>query len=207
MIGLEINLCSGRGQFMNEKRAEFQKELSGQRASEVAKLGGERWKKLSDEEKAVYQKKYDAVKAKYDKDMAAFEEAGGVREKISRKGKDGKVKAKKARDPHAPKRPVGGAYGIYLAENREAIIKSLPKDHKITEIGKAAGAQWRALSEEAKNPYQQKFLQKQEEYKAAMEEYKKTHGPDVAEEDEEEEEEQEEEPAPKKRARLAKAGC
>ena len=64
------------GQFMNEKRAEFQKGLAGQRASEVAKLGGERWKKLSEAEKAVYQQKYEAAKEKYDKDLEAFDAAG-----------------------------------------------------------------------------------------------------------------------------------
>ncbi|OLP97435.1 High mobility group protein 1-like [Symbiodinium microadriaticum] len=186
------------GQFMNEKRAEFQKELPGQRASEVAKLGGERWKKLSETEKAVYQQKYEAAKEKYDKDMEAFEAAGGVKEKIARKGKDGKVK--KAKDPDAPKRPAGGAYGIFLAENRDKIIKTLPKGYKITEISKAAGVQWKALSEKEQKPYQEKYQKKNEEYKAAMEEYKKLHGKDVPVDDDEEEQE---EPA-SKRARLAK---
>ena len=187
------------GQFMNEKRAEFQKELAGQRASEVAKLGGERWKKLSEAEKAVYQQKYDAVKEKYQKDLEAFEAAGGVKEKIARKGKDGKIK--KAKDPDAPKRPAGGAYGVFLAENRDEIIKTLPKGYKVPDIGKAAGAKWKALSEKEQKPYQEKYQKKNEEYKAAMEEYKKLHGKDVPVDDDEEEE-----PA-SKRARLAKAGC
>ena len=184
---------------MNEKRAEFQKELAGQRASEVAKLGGERWKKLSEAEKAVYQQKYDAAKEKYDKDLEAFEAAGGVKEKIARKGKDGKIK--KAKDPDAPKRPAGGAYGVFLAENRDEIIKTLPKGYKVPDIGKAAGAKWKALSEKEQKPYQEKYQKKNEEYKAAMEEYKKLHGKDVPVDDDEEEE-----PA-SKRARLAKAGC
>jgi len=189
------------GQFMNEKRAEFQKELAGQKASEVAKLGGERWKKLSDAEKAVYQQQYEAAKEKYEKDLKAFEAAGGVREKIARKGKDGKVK--KAKDPDAPKRPVGGAYGVFLEENREAIVKTLPKGYKVTDIGKAAGAQWKTLSEKEQKPYQEKFQKKNEEYKAAMEEYKKLHGKNAPVDDEEEEEQE----PPSKKARLAKAGC
>ena len=64
-------------------------------------------------------------RAEFDKDLEAFEAAGGVKEKIARKGKDGKVK--KAKDPDAPKRPAGGAYGVFLAENRDEIIKTLPK--------------------------------------------------------------------------------
>ena len=182
------------GQFMNEKRAEFQKELPGQKASEVAKLGGERWKKLGESEKAVYQKRYEAAKAKYDEDLKAFEEAGGVKERVKRKGKDQDGKApKKQKDPNRPKKPAGGAYGIYLNENREAIKKSLPKDHKITDVSKKAGEQWKALSEAAKKPYQQKYEKKSQEYKAAMEEYKKTHGKDEAEEDGDDEEAEEEE--------------
>jgi len=174
------------GQFMNEKRAEFQKELVGQKASEVSKLCSERWKKLSDAQKAIYQKKYDAVKEKYQKDLEAFEKAGGVKEKVTRKGKDEKVKGKKVKDPDAPKRPGGGAYGVFLAENRDAIIKTLPKGYKVTEISKAAGAKWKALSEKEQKPYQEKYQKKNEEYKAAMEEYKKLHGKDAPVEDDEE---------------------
>ena len=124
-----------------------------------------------------------------------------MREKIARKGKDGKVK--KAKDPDAPKRPVGGAYGVFLEENREAIVKTLPKGYKVTDIGKAAGAQWKTLSEKEQKPYQEKFQKKNEEYKAAMEEYKKLHGKNAPVDDEEEEEQE----PPSKKARLAKAGC
>merc|ERR1711939_180988 len=115
-----------------------------------------------------------------------------------RKAREGKKK-----DPNAPKKPAGGGYGVFLAENRAAIVKSLPAGHKITDVAKAASQQWGALSEAAKKPYQDKFLKKQEEYAAALEEYKKNLGEDAEdddeeEEDEEEEEEEEEEPAPKK---------
>jgi len=72
---------------------------------------------------------------------------------------------------------------------------------RVTDISKAAGAKWKALSEKEQKPYQEKYQKKNEEYKAAMEEYKKLHGKDVPVDDDEEEE-----PA-SKRARLAKAGC
>merc|ERR1712139_192254 len=84
--------------------------------------------------------------------------------------------------------------GVYLAENRAAIVKSLPAGHKITDVTKAASTKWNALSDTAKKPFQDKFLKKQEEYKAAMEEYKKNLPAD-AEEDEEDEEDEEEEDA------------
>merc|ERR1712056_90192 len=117
-----------------------------------------------------------------------------------RKEKDGKKK----KDPNAPKKPAGGGYGVFMAENRERIVKSLPKDHKITDVSKAAGEEWKALSEEKKKPYLDKYEKRAAEYKAAMEEYKRTHGGEAEEcEDEEDEEanEEEEEESPKKKFR------
>merc|ERR1712050_383566 len=116
---------------------------------------------------------------------------------MERKAKEEK-RAKK--DPNAPKKPVGGAYGVFLAENRAKIVASLPKDHKMVDVAKAGGVQWKALSDAAKKPYEAKYQKKQEEYKKALEEYKKAN-PDAdadQEDDDEEEEEEEEKPAAKK---------
>jgi len=207
------------GIFISEKRPEYMKACAGKPVSAVTKMGGEAWKKLSDSEKAPYQKKYEEAKAKFDKDMAAFLEAGGEKTKGAtalRKERRMAKEGKKKKDPNAPKKPAGGGYGVFLAENRAKIVKSLPADHKMTDVGKAAGSQWKSLSDAAKKPYQDKFLKKQEEYKAAMEEYKKNlpedaedeedeENDDAEEEEEEEEEEEAESPPPKKKARKAGA--
>ena len=167
------------GIFLTEKRPEFTKACQGQKASAISTMAGEAWKKLSDAEKKPYQKTYEGVKTKFDTDMAAFLAAGGEKVKGSRalrsekrKAKEGKSKKKK--DPNAPKKPCGGAYPVFLAENRESIVKSLPKGHKMTDVAKAAGEQWKKLSAKAKKPYEDKYLKKKEEYEAAMIEYKKT---------------------------------
>lgn len=207
------------GIFANEKRAEFLEACKGQKACEVSKMSGEAWKKLTDAQKKPYQKKYEDVKAKFDKDMAAFLDAGGEKVKgiraqrtEKRKERDG---GKKKKDPNAPKRPVGGAFGIFLNENREKIIKSLPAgSNKSTDVSKAAGEQWKKLSAAAQKTYQEKYEKKKEEFEAAMEEYKKTLPADAGEEDEnddeeeeEEDEEEESEPSPKKGRKGAKAGA
>merc|ERR1719253_1151484 len=115
------------GQFTSEKRPEFAKVCHGQPVTAVTKLASENWKKLSDKEKEPYQKKFELAQAKFAKDMAAFLASGDVKEKGAaalrtekRKAKEGKLKKKK--DP----RPAGGAYGVYLSENRDKIVKSLP---------------------------------------------------------------------------------
>merc|ERR1712070_944542 len=193
-------------------RPEFMKACEGQPVSAITKLAGEKWKTIAAKEKDVYQKKYEAAKAQFDKDMAAFLASGGEKTKGAAALRTEKRKARegKKKDPNAPKKPAGGGYGVFLAENRASIIKSLPADHKMTDVGKAAGEKWRALSDAAKKPHQDKFLKKQGEYKAALAEYKKNlpedeeEDDDEEDEDEEEEEEEEEEPAPKK---VRKAGA
>jgi DNA-binding transcriptional ArsR family regulator len=185
------------GVFLAEKRPEFAKLCVGQPASAVSKMAGAAWGKLSDSQQAPYQKQYESKKAKFDKDMEAFLASGGEKAQIKRKGKEGK----KVKDPNAPKKPAGGGYGVFLAKNRAAIVKSLPADHKITDVSKAAGEQWRALSEAAKKPYNAEYLKKMEEYQKELAEYKKNLPEDAEEdedEDDEEEHEEEEQPAPKK---------
>jgi len=204
------------GVFSNEKRQEFMKLCQGQAVTAVSKLAGENWKKLSDKERVPYQTKYEAAKATFEKDMAAFLASGGVKAKGAaalrtekRKAKEGKKK----KDPNAPKKPAGGGYGAFLAENRAKIIQSLPAGHKITDVSKAAGTQWKALSDAAKKPYEATYQKKQAAYKTAMEEYKKNNPDptedeedDDEEEDEEAEDDEEEEKAvPKKKARKAGA--
>merc|ERR1712146_878603 len=111
------------------------------------------------------------------------------------------------KDPNAPKKPAGGAFGVWLAENRASITKSLPAGHKITDVTKAAGEQWKKLSDATKKPYEEKFQKKQAEYKAALEEYKKTLGEDAEEEEEEDQDEEKEETPepPAKKGRKAGA--
>jgi len=178
------------GIFLNENRAKFTKATAGQKASAVAQMAGAEWKTLSDEDKKPFQKKFEEVKAKFEKDMAAFKAAGGVVEK----GVLGKRKERregKKKDKNAPKKPTGGAYGQFLKEKREEIKKSLPGDHKITDVTKKAGEMWKKLDDTAKKPYEAKFQKAQEEYKKAFEEYKKNN-PEPEEDEEEDEDEDEE---------------
>merc|ERR1712196_136096 len=138
-------------------------------------------------------------------DMEAFKAAGGEVAKGIRALRTEKRKEKegKKKDPNAPKRPQS-AYSIFMSENREAILKSLPAGaNPITDVARKAGEQWKALSTAAKKPYEAKAEKLKAEYEKAVEEYKKTNGDDAADEDEEEEEEAEEKP--KKRARKAGA--
>eukprot|EP00929_Paragymnodinium_shiwhaense_P115025 TRINITY_DN83615_c0_g1_i1.p1 TRINITY_DN83615_c0_g1~~TRINITY_DN83615_c0_g1_i1.p1 ORF type:complete len:226 (+),score=104.47 TRINITY_DN83615_c0_g1_i1:95-772(+) len=208
------------GVFMNEKRADFLKKANG-KVTEVSKMGSVEWKKLTAEQKAPYEKLYATKKEKYEKDMAAFLAAGGVKQKGAaalraekRKAKEGKAPKK---DPNRPKKPTGGAYGQYLAENRAKVKATLPEGHKITDVTKKVGELWKKLPAAEKKPYEEKYKKASAEYTKAMEEYKKTlpnndkadeeeeEGDDGEEEEDDEEAEEEEEAPPPKKARPAAA--
>merc|ERR1712157_185236 len=131
----------------------------------------------------------------YEKAMEEFKNQGGVKApRKTKKNPEGKVKMK---DGNAPKKPVGGGYGVFLAEKREDIKKSLPADHKMTDVGKKAGEMWQQVSETDKKKYQEQFEEKMKKYKEEMGEYKKTKGAEVEEDGEEEEEVAEETPKKK----------
>merc|ERR1712048_632419 len=100
------------------------------------------------------------AQAQYEKDLAAFQAAGGVKgakRKEKKEAKDAKAakKAKKEADAASgkPKKLAGGAYGVYLSHHRDEIMKSLPADSKISAITKIGGERWKALSVIEKEKY------------------------------------------------------
>jgi len=159
----------------------------------VVKTAAAQWKDLPAEKKAPYEKNAAAAKAEYDTALASFKQMGG--EVVRKRKADKDAKPKKDKD--APKKPSGGGYGQFLAENREKIVKSLPTgSNVITDTAKAAGAQWKALSQDEKKPYEDKFAEKMKQFQAAMEEYKANQAA--------EKEEEEPNPTPKKAKKTEK---
>jgi len=61
-------------------------------------------------------------------------------------------KAKKNKDPDAPKKPVGGAYGCFMNANRAQFQKECPDS--ITGVAKLAGERWKNLPAAEKEKYE-----------------------------------------------------
>jgi len=161
----------------------------------VVKTAAAQWKDLAEGAKAPYEAKAATAKAEYDTALENFKQMGG--EVVRKRKADKEIKPKKDKD--APKKPAGGGFGVYLAENRQKIVKSLPAgSNATTDVSKAAGAQWKDLSGEEKKPYDEKFAQKMVEYKVAMDEYKAKNTA------QEEEEEDKPSPPPKKAKKTEK---
>lgn len=161
----------------------------------IVKTAAAQWKDLPVEKKAPYEKKAAAAKAEYNAALESFKQMGGEVVRKRKADKDAKPK----KDKNAPKKPAGGGYGQFMAENRDKIVKSLPSgSNVISDTAKAAGAQWKALSEDEKKPYEDKYNEKMKAYQAAMEEYKANKAA------EKEEEEEKPSPPPKKAKKTEK---
>ena len=82
---------------------------------------------------------------------------------------DDRVRLRRRRNPHLPKRPIS-AYAAYLRHARsEALAKSEDKNPR--EVLKELARMWRDLSDEAKQPFVQIAQKDKQRYKEAMEKY------------------------------------
>jgi len=157
--------------FLADRRASIEQDLGSKKGPDIARRAGELWKAVSEDVRKPFEEKAARLKAEYEAAMQEFKADGGV---VVRKSKKDKGDAKPKKDPDAPKRPAGGGYGVYLNEHREEIKKTLPADHKITDVSKAAGAKWKSLSETEKKKYDDKYQERKLEYDTALQEYKAT---------------------------------
>jgi len=127
----------------------------------VAKLIGEKWGTLSEEDKLPFKAMAAQDKKRYEEEMAKYEPTPGFE-------KGGKKRAKK--DPNAPKRPKS-AYFLYC-DTRRAKLKEENPEMKVSEVAKATGAEWQSLSEHEKKPFVDQAEALKAKYAAAMAEYK-----------------------------------
>jgi len=202
--------ASGYFLFTNSTREAVQKEIGSKAFGAVARMQSDRWKTMPEEEKAKYMKQAADGKAQYEKDLAAFKEAGGVAgqrrlDKKSAKQAKGDKAAKKESNADRPKQPAGGAYGVYVRKNRVEIAKSLPPGHKCTAVSKAAGELWKALSAEDKKPYEAGYQQHRAQYETDMKAWKEANAISADAKDDEEEEDDEQEKSSPQKAEAKKA--
>ncbi|KAJ3092032.1 hypothetical protein HK102_011380 [Quaeritorhiza haematococci] len=82
-----------------------------------------------------------------------------------------KTRKKRApKDPNAPKAPAP-PFLLYRAEMRDTLKQKYP-DLSNTELTKKMGELWRNLTEEEKQPYNDKFASARYEYASALDQYK-----------------------------------
>jgi len=123
---------------------------------ETGKVIGAQWKELSEEEKRPFLELAVERKA---------ESLDGMEEQP-------KKKAKKDKDPNAPRAPKTG-WNFYLEEQRRVLIEEKPASERIkpNDLSKVAGGQWKGMAEEEKRPYMELAQADKEHIATQVEKY------------------------------------
>ena len=66
---------------------------------------------------------------------------------------------KKEANADRPKKPAGGAFGVWLNKNRTEMQKSLPEGSLCTAVAPVASAIWKTMNEADKAPLNEEYLE------------------------------------------------
>ena len=132
--------------FCMEKRDTVKTDNPSMGGTEITTELGRLWKKLTDDEKDIYKKKYQEDKVRYDSELSNYEspdESSPTEKKT--------VKKSNKKTPTGPKRGLS-SYIFFCQENR-AVVKSDEPDFDAKEVTRELGRRWSALSDTDKEPF------------------------------------------------------
>ena len=164
--------------FSTVMRPKIKEESPDLAFGDIAKLIGKRYKELSDEDKAVYEKKAIKDKERYKIAMSNYtppDDSDDDDDNSKSKASKGK-KAKKKKDPNAPKRAMTAF--MYFSTAMRPKIKEESPDLAFGDIAKLIGKRFKALPDEDKVVYEEKAKKDKERYKNAMLKYNSKKGSD-----------------------------
>jgi hypothetical protein len=144
--------------YMKDNRAAIIRDNNNPPFLEVSKIGGTQWKALKPAQKAKYQTMAEKEKQRYATEMLTYVPSP-----------EDKKKKRKKKDPNAPKRPTS-AYIFYVNSRSERFRKEHP-ELKMTEVMKSFGAEWRALDDRSKKPFQDLAVKDKARYVAEKAKY------------------------------------
>ncbi|KAF2313434.1 hypothetical protein GH714_010980 [Hevea brasiliensis] len=186
--------------FSNERRTALLAE--GKNVLEVAKIAGEEWKNMTEEERRPYEEMAKKNKEKYMQELEAYkqkkdEEAMNLKreeeemlklqkqealqllrkkektENIIKKTKENRQKKKQQNaDPNKPKRPAS-SFLLFSKEARKCLMQERPGINNST-LNALISVKWKELGEEERLIWNAKASEAMEVYKKEMEEYNKS---------------------------------
>jgi len=123
--------------FSQSRREKLKSEKSSLPITEMGKLFGQEWKQLTPEQKQPFIKQAEEEKAKSTKARQEYLAANPI-----------------------PKSPPG-PYMLFIQDRYSSVRSSLPDSttprDKIKKVGETVANEWKALSDEAKEKYRQKY--------------------------------------------------
>ncbi|GLT78124.1 hypothetical protein SLA2020_496700 [Shorea laevis] len=186
--------------FSNERRAALLAE--NKNVLEVAKITGEEWKAMTEEQRGPYEEMARKNKEKYMQEMEVYkqrkeEEAMNLKkeeeelmklqkqealqllkkkektENIIKKTKEKRQKKKQQNsDPNKPKKPAS-SFLLFSKEARKTLMQERPGTNNAT-LNALISVKWKELGEEEKQVWNSKAAEAMEAYKKELEEYNKS---------------------------------
>lgn len=122
-----------------------------QQAAAIAKL----WKELDESKKSEYNKKSDALKVQYQKEMEEYEKTDDYKnfQKMVLDNKTGEKQKKKRGSTKM------SGYRLFVKENKQAIENGINQDDAGKRYIAKCGIMWNSLNEEQKNAYNDRAAQ------------------------------------------------
>eukprot|EP00049_Salpingoeca_infusionum_P002687 m.58900 g.58900 ORF g.58900 m.58900 type:complete len:215 (+) comp11734_c0_seq1:798-1442(+) len=149
--------------FSKHVRPSIQEAHPGAGVTDIAKIIGQKWRGLTDDEKKPFQELAVKDRARYNAQMKDYTPTPGYED-------GGRGRKRKQKDPNAPKKPKS-AYFIY-AEERRPDLRAANPNGKISEIAKLTGEAWRGMTAEEKQPYFDEAARLKQDYDIKVAEYK-----------------------------------
>lgn len=137
--------------YMKDNRETIKRENPTAEFTQIPKIGSEQWTSLKPAQKSKYLALAEKEKQRYATEMLTYVPSP-----------EDKKKKRKKKDPNAPKRPTS-AYIFYVNSRSDRVRKEHP-DYKMTEVMKSLGAEWRALDDRSKKPFQDMALKDKNRY-------------------------------------------
>ncbi|GMJ15048.1 3xHigh Mobility Group-box1 [Hibiscus trionum] len=184
--------------FSNERRTALLAEDKSKSVLDVAKIAGEEWKNMTEEQRRPYDEMAKKNKEKYMEEMEVYkqrkeEEESSLRKQeeetlklhkqealqllkkkektdnIIKKTKEKRQKNKPVSDPNKPKKPAS-SFLLFSKEARKTLMQEREGVNNST-LNAMVSVKWKELSEEEKNVWNGKAAEAMEEYKKKLEEY------------------------------------
>jgi len=152
--------------FVSTCREEHKKKYPSENVvfAEFSRKCADSWRTMTEKEKRRFQEMAEADKKRYEKEMANYVPPKDG-EKVGRGGK----KAKKVKDPNAPKRALT-AFFLFCNEKRQGVKEANP-DLKVGDVAKELGRMWTELAADVKAKYDAKAKADKVRYEKQLAQY------------------------------------
>jgi len=156
--------------YQNAMRDQFKIDNPGMTFGQLSKYTSHMYKSLTPQEKAEWDSRSEQDKVRFEDEMRTYvpppghDAQGNVLE-----DRPTVKRAKKLKDPNAPKR-ARGSFVFFTFEMRPKIMEEFP-NVKFVEMGSLMGERWRALTPEEKSVYENQAKADKERFTKEMQEY------------------------------------